>query len=167
MTSSIRLIGGKARRVTDAISDHESQPILVGAVSAPLLYREDLRAFGFVTYTGVARRTGFSRLPIPSASRRTMYPGCRKRGGCRNNPTPAGVPVLTMSPGSSVITRDKKLSNFGKLKIHSAVDPSCLSSPFKKVRRRTRDGSDNSSAVTTQGPMGHERPPRLRTEALA
>src|SRR5688572_1098061 len=74
--------------------------------------------------------TGFSNTPIPSISRRTTSPGSKKICGLRNTPTPAGVPVLTTSPGSRVMTRDKKLNNRGSGNTQSAVDPSCMSLPL-------------------------------------
>src|SRR4029077_5898888 len=46
---------------------------------------------------------GFSTQPIPSISQRARSPGRRKTGGSRKTPTPDGVPVAMMSPGSSVI----------------------------------------------------------------
>jgi hypothetical protein len=38
--------------------------------------------------------------PSPEIPRSRRSPGTRYLGGCRPNPTPAGVPVLMMSPGS-------------------------------------------------------------------
>ena len=40
--------------------------------------------------------------PMPSIQLTSVSPGCRKRCGVRPTPTPAGVPVKMMSPGSSV-----------------------------------------------------------------
>ena len=42
---------------------------------------------------------------MPSISQRTRSPGSRKTGGSRKTPTPDGVPVAMMSPGSRVIER--------------------------------------------------------------
>src|SRR5690606_9507804 len=50
--------------------------------------------------------TGLRRQPMPSISTSTTSPGFRKTGGFMNTPTPSGVPVLIMSPGSSVQVRE-------------------------------------------------------------
>ena len=50
----------------------------------------------------VSNRHTFSRTPMRSISTDTRSPSARNRGGLRNTPTPDGVPVATMSPGSSV-----------------------------------------------------------------
>src|SRR5688572_11621180 len=67
--------------------------------------------------------TGFSSTPMPLASRRTISPALRKTWGLRKTPTPAGVPVLTMSPGSRVMMLDKKPRSLGSGNTQSAVEP--------------------------------------------
>ncbi len=57
--------------------------------------------------TYASAMTGFSSTPIRSISMRTTSPGRKKRCGEAAMPTPAGVPVETMSPGSRVNTVDK------------------------------------------------------------
>ena len=49
----------------------------------------------------------FRSSPSPSTLTTTSSPGCRKMGGLRAKPTPGGVPVETISPGSSVITWER------------------------------------------------------------
>ena len=45
--------------------------------------------------------------PMPSISMRTTSPARSQRGGLKPMPTPAGVPVAMMSPGSSVMPREQ------------------------------------------------------------
>src|SRR3546814_9574047 len=52
--------------------------------------------------------TGLRRVPIFSISHSTTSPGHRNSCGSRPAPTPAGVPVAMISPGSSVITRSEE-----------------------------------------------------------
>lgn len=54
-----------------------------------------------------ASRTGFSSVPSPVISIRTVSPGTRNTGGFRVKPTPAGVPVAIMSPGPRVRRLDR------------------------------------------------------------
>src|ERR1035441_6939055 len=56
--------------------------------------------------------TGFTSSPSPSTRTTTSSPGFSQRGGLRANPTPPGVPVEMMSPGSSVKTLDKNVISF-------------------------------------------------------
>ena len=51
--------------------------------------------------------TGFTNSPIPSTRTATSSPGFSQRGGLRAKPTPGGVPVAMISPGSNVKTLDK------------------------------------------------------------
>ena len=69
-------------------------------------------------------------------------------------PTPAGVPVEMMSPGSRVNTVDRYSTCSQHEKIMSSVDASWRRSPLTQVRRRRRWGSPTSSAVTIHGPIG-------------
>ena len=69
-------------------------------------------------------------------------------------PTPAGVPVAMMSPGSSVNAVESVSICAAQSKIISLVDASWSSSSFTQVRMRRSCGSAISSAVTTQGPIG-------------
>src|ERR1017187_8326960 len=46
--------------------------------------------------------TGFTSSPTPAILTVTSSPGLRYRGGWRAKPTPAGVPVAMMSPGSRI-----------------------------------------------------------------
>jgi hypothetical protein len=54
-----------------------------------------------------ASTTGLSSVPSPVISIRTRSPPLRRTGGFRVNPTPAGVPVMTRSPGRRVIFADR------------------------------------------------------------
>src|SRR5262252_6805099 len=54
-----------------------------------------------------AATTGLRRMPIPSISVSTTSPACSHSWGVRPMPTPSGVPVEMMSPGSRVQPRDR------------------------------------------------------------
>ena len=58
-----------------------------------------VQAFGYAT-------TSCCCSPNPAIPRRSLSPFLRKRCGVRPMPTPGGVPVVMMSPGSSVMKRD-------------------------------------------------------------
>ncbi len=45
---------------------------------------------------------GLRRTPMASISTSHTSPAFMKRGGLRDQPTPAGVPVMMRSPGASV-----------------------------------------------------------------
>ena len=65
--------------------------------------RHDLLHSGCGSRPSVAQGwaiTGFSRTPSLSISMRTVEPAFRHRGGSITKPTPAGVPVAMMVPGS-------------------------------------------------------------------
>ena len=64
-------------------------------------------------------------MPSPSISTSTVSPSRRKRPWAA--PTPAGVPVAMMSPGSSVIVRESHATSSAGPKIRFAVVPSCSS----------------------------------------
>ena len=51
--------------------------------------------------------TGFVSVPMPSMVIETSSPGFSSRGGSKYRPTPAGVPVAMIVPGSSVNAVDK------------------------------------------------------------
>jgi hypothetical protein len=63
-------------------------------------------------------------------------------------PTPSGVPVETMSPGSSVISAESCESNCGTLKMRSSVEPFCISSPLRVSRISIASAGPASSGVT-------------------
>lgn len=69
-------------------------------------------------------------------------------------PTPAGVPVAMMSPGSSVIVRDSQAIASATGNICSAVVPSWTTAPFRRVRTPSAWMSSISSSVTSAGPHG-------------
>src|SRR5215472_9735793 len=73
--------------------------------------------------------TGFRSSPRPSTRTTTTSPGLSQRGGFFEKPTPAGVPVEMMSPGSSVNTPDRCSINCGSLKIRFRVFECCRVSP--------------------------------------
>src|SRR5438270_10784719 len=67
------------------------------------------------------RITGLRILPMRSISTSTTSPSCKKRGGVRLNPTPEGVPVAMISPGSSVIRELRNAIEVATEKILFAV----------------------------------------------
>src|ERR1041385_3099195 len=81
--------------------------------------------------------TSTSNVPLPSISPSTLSPGLRNTGGTRAKPTPEGVPVLMISPGSSVIPAERLSMVVGISKIMSRVLPSCITSPLTRQMRRT------------------------------
>ena len=86
----------------------------------------------------------------------TRSPSPSQTRGSRAPPTPAGVPVATMSPGSSVIRVERWASSSGTEKIRSAVVADCISSPFKVSEIPIASGGPASSGVTIAGPQGAE-----------
>src|SRR5208283_4530196 len=98
--------------------------------------------------------TGFRSSPMAGMSTRTSSPGRNQRGGFLAAPTPDGVPVETMSPGSSVNTLDKYATSSGILKIRCFVLESCRISPLISIRMSSACGSGISSFVTIHGPIG-------------
>src|SRR5690348_3560685 len=66
-------------------------------------------------------RTGLTSVPSPSISTSTVSPPRRKRPWIA--PTPAGVPVAIMSPGSKVMVRESHAISSAGLKIRLAVVP--------------------------------------------
>ncbi len=74
-------------------------------------------------------------------------------GGLRAKPTPSGVPVIMMSPGSSLHPAEISRSRRGSLKTMNFVFESCFVTPFTRVWMRSAVGSI-SSALTIHGPMG-------------
>src|SRR5438552_1970494 len=91
---------------------------------------------------------------MPSTSPSTLSPGFKNTGGTRAKPTPDGVPVLMMSPGSSVSPADKLSIVVGMSKIISRVLPSCMTSPLTRQMRRTCWGSGSALLWTIHGPRG-------------
>ena len=75
-------------------------------------------------------------------------------------PTPLGVPVVMISPDSSVMPVVKVAMQLAISKIMSPVLESCTVAPFRRSWMRRAWGSGISSAVTSHGPMGAE-PSRL------
>ena len=69
-------------------------------------------------------------------------------------PTPGGVPVDTMSPGSSVITDERYSSSAGTSNTNWFVLESCKVRPFNSNRMRRLFGSGISSLETSSGPIG-------------
>ena len=71
-------------------------------------------------------------------------------------PTPAGVPVAMMSPGSSVTNRERNDTIAATGKIISAVVASCLTSPLTVSWIASACGSATASAERTHGPTGQK-----------
>src|SRR6185312_7367742 len=72
----------------------------------------------------------FLSSPIRSIFATICSPGFSQRFGVRPSPTPAGVPVLIMSPGSRVITEARCAIRSGSLKIRCRVFECCSTSPL-------------------------------------
>ncbi len=83
-------------------------------------------------------------------------PGASHTLGSRVDPTPAGVPVETMSPGSSVISDESRETSSAKPKIRSSVRADCIGSPFRASSKETAPSASASSGVTSAGPQGAE-----------
>src|SRR5271165_2556907 len=100
--------------------------------------------------------TGLVREPRPSMVIVTVSPGLSQRLGVRPRPTPGGVPVETMSPGSKGVMEDRYSISSGILKTSSRVLEfwSCSPSMVRLMPRLC--GSGISSAVTMAGPMGQK-----------
>src|SRR5262249_56334441 len=76
--------------------------------------------------------------------------------GSRVDPTPEGVPVETMSPGSSVVSDERWEISSGTLKMRSFVEADCICSPLRAREKETAPPASASSAVTSAGPHGAE-----------
>ena len=67
--------------------------------------------------------------------------------------TPDGVPVMMMSPGSSVMHLLSSCTSVGTSKIRSSVLLSCMVTPLTRVEMRSGAAPlGSSSAVTMSGP---------------
>ena len=91
---------------------------------------------------------------MPSISMLTVSPGDRYCGGSNPSPTPDGVPVEMMSPGSSVIASEMNAMTSATEKTMSPHDESWRSSPETVVRIQNVAGSKPSSGMTAYGPIG-------------
>ena len=81
-------------------------------------------------------------------------PGLSSTGGFRATPTPGGVPVVMMSPGSSVMYRLTWATRVATEKIMVRVFPVCMRVPFTSSHMSRTCGSGISSVVTSHGPIG-------------
>gem|GEM_PF-4026842 len=72
----------------------------------------------------------------------------------RPAPTPSGVPVAMMSPGSSVMPALMSEIRNGTLNSMCRVFEPCFFSPLTVSHRSSTCGSGISSAVTMHGPNG-------------
>src|SRR4051794_10551941 len=93
--------------------------------------------------------------PSPSISIVISSPSCSHTGGLRNAPTPAGVPVMIRSPGSSVIACEMNETTSATPKIWFDVFESCIVSPFRIARIGSACGSGTSLAGT-RSPTGRK-----------
>ena len=100
--------------------------------------------------------TGLVSLPIFSISIETLSPGLSQRGGFAAIPTPCGVPVRIVVPGSSVVLPLKNSMIEGTSKIMSFVFQSWTAVPFRMVRMVRALGLGISSGVTRHGPSGQK-----------
>src|SRR5579862_3967210 len=83
-----------------------------------------------------------------------ISPAFKYHGGLNPRPTPKGVPVEIISPGSKVINCDKYEIKNGILKIMSLVLEFCNFSPFTVNHKFKCWGSFISSFVARKGPSG-------------
>src|SRR5437762_9780895 len=104
-----------------------------------------------------ALTTTFLSTPIPSTSVSITSPALRNSGGLRANPTPLGVPVAIISPGSNVMPLERIAIIVRIGKIIMLVFPSCLLIPLTRNLTTSCCGSFTSSAVTIHGPIGQYR----------
>ena len=86
----------------------------------------------------------------------TVSPGFSQRLGVRPAPTPEGVPVETISPGSRGVMEEIYSISAGILKISSLVFEFCNTSPSMERVIARECGSGISSAMTMAGPMGQK-----------
>src|SRR6266702_1272772 len=98
--------------------------------------------------------TGCLMTPTPSTPASTTSPGHSHSWGVLPAPTPSGVPVAMMSPGSSVMPDEMSAIRTGISKIMYLVLESCFMTPFFVSQSRRSCGSGISSAVTMHGPNG-------------
>src|SRR5205807_5452736 len=99
--------------------------------------------------------TGFVIEPRPSISIVISSPGCSQTFGSRNAPTPAGVPVMIRSPGTSVIAWLTNATTSRTPKIWFDVFESCIVSPLRTARIGSACGSGTSLAGTSS-PTGRK-----------
>src|ERR687898_1418660 len=99
-------------------------------------------------------RTGLLSRPRPSISTVTTSPD--RRNSPRAAPTPSGVPVVTMSPGSSVTVWLAAATRCQMSKIRSLVRASCFRLSLTHSRKRRSCGSFTSHAGVTPGPIGRK-----------
>src|ERR1700744_3936387 len=98
--------------------------------------------------------TGFTSAPSPLTSIVTVSPERSQRCGLRPKPTPAGVPVLIISPACNGVIDEIYVIRSGSLKISSRVFECCSTSPSIASFTSSSCGSAISSFVTTAGPSG-------------
>jgi len=79
----------------------------------------------------------------------------KEYGGSIANPTPSGVPVAMISPGSSVMPLDKLGDDTRDRKIIALVLELCWVWPFTRNAIFKFCGSVSSTASTIHGPIGH------------
>lgn len=82
-----------------------------------------------------------------------MSPSCRKVGGVIPFPTPLGVPVAIISPGSNVCPLDKSEIILAKPNINLSVESDYLTSPLTLVSM-WKTGSLFALFSNTNGPIG-------------
>src|SRR5579883_294475 len=98
--------------------------------------------------------TGFTSDPSPLTSIVIVSPAFSQRCGVRPSPTPAGVPVLIISPACSGVIEEMCAIKSGSLKISSRVFECCSTSPSIESFTSSACGSAISSFVTIAGPSG-------------
>src|SRR5450755_5072748 len=99
--------------------------------------------------------TALRNTPMCSISTSMTSPSVRKTGGSIAKPTPSGVPVAMISPGSSVMPLDNSAMMRGIEKIIALVFEFCRVRPLTRSAIDRFCGSVSSAVSTTQGPTGH------------
>src|SRR5690606_14001589 len=88
---------------------------------------------GFGWRQAASATTGFLRTPTRSTSTSQTSPGFMKSCGSMAMPTPEGVPVTMMSPGSRVMPVLSSETSFSTVKIRSEVVAFCTTSLLSRV----------------------------------
>lgn len=89
----------------------------------------------------------------PLTSTANSSPSLKYSFGSYPKPTPAGVPVKMMVPGSSVVLRERNEMHFGTEKIRSLIGQSWRTLPFFRPRMCNLAGSGIEEVETRAGPV--------------
>jgi hypothetical protein len=104
----------------------------------------------------LARGHGVAERPDPLDLDLELVAGRSATGGERKAPTPAGVPVSSRSPGSSVKAVEACATSSRTPKMRSLVRESWSGSPFSRWTMRRSPASPSSATETSAGPSGQK-----------